>query len=230
MKGKLIKYTIIAIVLVLGLARVSGALRFFTISSFATEPNLKYQKRMVGTNLLTPKRLDFVYFERDDELFGNHIIIQRLVALPGDVLQCKDDVLYVNGKNIDNTINLRRFYKFQKEEYEKEIKALVNNDETISTLQLGNDSIAVTLDEEYVKNSGLKAEIFKQKLDRNSLTNDLRANNLGDNGWTFNNFGPITLPKDKYFFVGDNRERSMDSRYLGFVNQEYIKGTLLFQF
>jgi signal peptidase I len=37
-------------------------------------------------------------------------------------------------------------------------------------------------------------------------------------------FGPITVPPDKYFVMGDNRDHSQDSRYWGFVPREYIRG------
>ncbi len=38
------------------------------------------------------------------------------------------------------------------------------------------------------------------------------------------NFGPITVPKDHLFFMGDNRDASLDSRYWGFVHLDKIKG------
>ncbi len=38
------------------------------------------------------------------------------------------------------------------------------------------------------------------------------------------NVGPITVPHDHYFMMGDNRDNSMDSRYYGFVNRERIVG------
>jgi signal peptidase I len=38
------------------------------------------------------------------------------------------------------------------------------------------------------------------------------------------NFGPITVPKDKYFCMGDNRDESYDSRRWGFVDRSKIKG------
>jgi signal peptidase I len=38
------------------------------------------------------------------------------------------------------------------------------------------------------------------------------------------NFGPIRVPTDSYFVMGDNRDRSFDSRYWGFVKNDLIKG------
>ena len=42
-----------------------------------------------------------------------------------------------------------------------------------------------------------------------------------------NNFGPVTVPPDHYFAMGDNRDNSQDSRYWGFLPRSYIKGRAL---
>lgn len=41
---------------------------------------------------------------------------------------------------------------------------------------------------------------------------------------TLHDWGPILVPEDRYFMLGDNRENSLDSRYWGFVPRDLIKG------
>jgi signal peptidase I len=38
------------------------------------------------------------------------------------------------------------------------------------------------------------------------------------------NFGPIVVPADSYFFLGDNRDNSADSRYFGIVPRRLLIG------
>jgi signal peptidase I len=38
------------------------------------------------------------------------------------------------------------------------------------------------------------------------------------------NFGPVVIPKDQYFFLGDNRDNSADSRYIGLVPRHLLIG------
>jgi signal peptidase I len=45
---------------------------------------------------------------------------------------------------------------------------------------------------------------------------------------TLHNWGPIVVPENRYFALGDNREQSLDSRFWGFVEAPKVKGRAVF--
>ncbi|MBI3597963.1 MAG: signal peptidase I [Nitrospirae bacterium] len=106
----------------------------------------------------TPKRRDIIVFRFPED--ESKDFIKRVIGIPGDIVEIKEKVLYVNGQP--------------------------QRDET-----------------------------YINKQDAEEIPHIVS---------TRDNFGPITVPKDSYFVMGDNRDHSLDSRFWGFVHNSKIKG------
>ncbi len=64
-------------------------------------------------------------------------------------------------------------------------------------------------------NGELLPEPYVQHTDLNVLPHQVQPRD---------NLGPLTVPPDSYFVMGDNRDQSLDSRFWGFVKLPKIKG------
>lgn len=94
-------------IIALGIAfLIAGAIRylFFTpivVDGESMMPTLHTQDRMIVNRLSykigEPKRFDIVVFHATKE----KDYIKRVIGLPGDHIEYKDDTLYINGKKYD---------------------------------------------------------------------------------------------------------------------------------
>lgn len=53
--------------------------------------------------------------------------------------------------------------------------------------------------------------------------------NIKTSDFNLENIGYTTIPDDYYFVVGDNRNDSLDSRYIGLIPKKDIEGTVSFR-
>jgi signal peptidase I len=51
-----------------------------------------------------------------------------------------------------------------------------------------------------------------------------------DRYWVRDNFGPVVVPPDCFFMMGDNRDESFDSRYWGPLPRSNVRGRVMFLF
>lgn len=66
-------------------------------------------------------------------------------------------------------------------------------------------------------NDEVLSEPYVQHTDPSSMAGNVR-----------DNLGPVTVPPDSYFVMGDNREESLDSRFLGPIDKELILGRAVY--
>lgn len=148
---------------------------------------IAYDLKLPLTNVIVahlgePRRGDIVTFSSPKD--GTRLI-KRIVALPGDIVQLRDDALYING---------------QRARYSDPRSAT-------EALAKGVRVPALRLTE--------------------SIDGDQRRVQVLAGVPAMRDFGPVTVPAGDYLMLGDNRDDSADSRYIGFVPRRLLIGKAL---
>jgi signal peptidase I len=126
-----------------------------------------------------PARGDVVVFYSPKD--GTRLV-KRVVGVPGDTLELRDDILFLNGA--PQQYSLTDPAPFRHEVFEDQ-----------------NPVVAI-----------------EHLADRDHYVMALP----GRGAWR--TFGPVVVPPDHYFMLGDSRDNSADSRYIGPVPREKIVG------
>jgi signal peptidase I len=133
----------------------------------------------IVTHTGEPQRGDVVTFSSPRD--GTRLI-KRLVAVPGDVVELRNERLVING--VEASYDLPQQVM-----------------EPIGTAQVPALRLSETMD-----GHGRRIQVIPQLLS------------------TARNFGPVTVPAGQYLMLGDNRDNSVDSRYIGFVPRNLLIG------
>jgi signal peptidase I len=128
-----------------------------------------------------PQRGDVVTFSSPKD--GTRLI-KRIVALPGDTVEMRSDILFVNGH-----------------------AALYDTPESLSEPTDDGGLMPALRAREQL--AGARQPHAVQLLPELPARRD---------------FSPLTVPADSYFMLGDNRDNSADSRYIGTVPRQLLIG------
>lgn len=95
------------------------------------------------------------------------------------------------------------------------------NDLVKRCIGLPGDKIEMVAKKLYVNGEEVDDGLYVQHTDDRTFPD---RSYLSRNNRLRDNFGPILVPKGEYFFLGDNRDESKDSRYWGTAPRHFIKG------
>lgn len=205
--GKLIRDIVVILLLVLGIH--SFIAKPFYIPSDSMMPVLLSGDRLIVSKYpygwsyasisfhLAPKiegRLFGKLPERGDIVVLEHPVtredyIKRVIGLPGDIIELKAGALSINGKPVKREV--------------QPMRAIPVDANTPS----GDGSLSRSIVRGADGKPVLEVPIVRETLPGGATfdTIDLGAGPLDD-------FGPITVPADHLFLMGDNRDGSADSR------------------
>lgn len=158
---------------------------------------------------------------------GNFIkkCIKRVVAKPGDQLMIRNDRIYLNGKLLERKSIEHKDYAFSKAYIDKKTYGLLDISTHTESLPNG---VTFTITSSKLNQRGKKA--LKHAL--SSSASDLNVDEEGKKQLIeqLTRFGrglpdtKITLGKDEFFVLGDNRILSKDSIQLGPIHWDEIHG------
>lgn len=150
-----------------------------------------------------PERGDVVVFRHP---VSGSDFIKRLIGLPGDTIQVKEGVLYVNGEPVKLEDGGQFSEPFQKQ---------------------GPMGYYPRCENAPVGEGGTCTKSRQIETLPGGVTHHIL--NVGD-GFFSDDTKVFTVPEDQYFFMGDNRDNSQDSRYsqlnggVGYVHKDYLIG------
>lgn len=174
---------------------------------------------------------------------GPENLVKRVIAVPGDTIQGKVEdgktVIYRNGKKLNEEyvnplplirvqkevgfIPFKRFGPFNIPQFLQRMK--VERNYTFDPKKSLADQPCYRLDpHEIITSMSTGEKIFSYAYDP-IYTIDFRRE-----GYVISvdEFGPITLPENKYWAMGDSRKNSRDSRYWHLLDHEFVHGRASF--
>jgi len=178
-KGRWITELIVIVMVVL-LIRAFVA-QAYNIPSGSMKPTLLVGDFILVNKLVyrfsEPQRGDIVVFKYPID--PNIDFIKRIVALPGEEVEVRNNQVFINGK-------------------------------PLPLIEVGRG-----------EENGVRKVIYEEVMPEGIKH---KVQFYEDFPFSKRDFGPVVVPPNHYFVMGDNRDNSEDSRYWGFLPRENIVG------
>lgn len=169
---------------------------FLVLSKLAYGPQVPFTPwRLPGYT--SPERGDIAVFRPPHD--PGLDVVKRMVGGPGDTLEMRDKVLFLNGERLDEAY-------VRHSDHEGDVAHPWMRWQCGEPVALSPDiSGAYRVPSDWA---------------RDAAEGECRP--------TRDNWGPIVIPEGHFFTVGDNRDDSVDSRHWGFLSADRLRGEALF--
>lgn len=229
---KILAATAIILVILLFAVRITGILALYSIPTSHNYPNIKVGTYVLVYKFAIPARHKYVAYTSAYEdsinaqipdMKPGSVYLSHICGMPGDELQMINGELWVNGKNSDAALNLTQEYVTSKDA----INVIEEKDFPADNFRIEMDSALVSFDKSLYQKYQHSIKLRRYLLTDTTATTSGAFSWYPETSWTADEFGPLKVPADCYFVLGDNRHNALDSRYIGFVKKENIKGVVL---
>ena len=175
-------------------------IRTFVVQAFKIPSGSMKPTLLIGDHLLVNK---FIYGIKIP--FTDHFIVQFKKPMKGDIIVFK----WPKDESLDF---IKRVIGTAGDTIEMKGETLYINGKRIETQYVEKyRDRRISRADEYLEELGNAKHLILEEPDKNK----------------FYEFGPVTVPKNAVFVMGDNRDNSQDSRYWGYVSLNKIKGKAL---
>tara|TARA_R110001606_G_C15378897_1_gene650240 strand:+ start:125 stop:886 length:762 start_codon:yes stop_codon:yes gene_type:complete len=181
--------------------------------------------------------IQFKNFERGDIVVFKSVIhkkerlVKRIIGLPNDTILIESSKVFINSNELLENENYCYNYVFKSEKFTKLIKTISNREYKLLNKSKKKEIRKVISKKHTINNwtidyfgplvipkkgTKIKVDSLSLKLYENIINKEKNINEIIGKEYTFK--------RNYYFLIGDNRHNSIDSRYFGFVPENFIIG------
>lgn len=203
------------------LARYFKVYAIYRLPTCSMDPAFHIDQIIFGSCLLKVEKGDVAAYWAEplpyDETDEEYEAICRIVATENDTVELRKGLLFINGIFTDDTMNLSYHFEIPARLVEKNLSEY----QRLYKMNIFGEKVILNASYAELELLGVTDSALKVGASSYVIEPEVFGVNSGET-WTFDDFGPVVVPKDSYFMLGDNRSNSADCRIRGFIHKDRI--------